>query len=88
MNLPYGTVYELCDYQFYQIHVPVYIYRCIKEAVYRVCLVFKLKFFFLFVTKTEKQYMYTEQFEIRSVTNIHLKYHIKIIKNDENYNYS
>lgn len=78
MNLPYGTVYELCDYQFYQIQV--YIYSCIKETVYRVCLVFNFNFF-LFVTKTEKQFIYTEQFEIRSVTNIHLKYHIKIIKN-------
>lgn len=58
MNLPYGTVYELCDYQFYQIHVPVYIYRFIKEAVYRVCLVFKLNFFFICDEDRKTIYVY------------------------------
>lgn len=41
-------------------------------------------FFFICDEDRKTIYIYTEQFEIRSVTNIHLKYHIKIIKNDEN----
>lgn len=60
------------------VHIQLYVKSCVQG------LFSFIFFFFFFICEEGRKTIITEQFEIRSVMNIHLNYHKEIKKNDEN----